>query len=223
MAIGANWRPLIDSMCGNMCGVQKLRQILMTFILLGLLWTAGFVAFLTRLPSPSEPTTNSAVGAVDGVVVFTGGRGARISAGMSVFSSGVGERLLISGVNKSTSRERLAQLWPGAGEQFECCVDLGHAALTTQGNAREVSDWQTDHGYKTIMLVTSEFHMPRALAETHAAMPGAKIIPYTVDSGYLDGARHPHSPTAWSVLAREYTKYVAVQARAKLNWALQRG
>ena len=188
---------------------HDLKRVLLFFVLIALAWGAGFAMFINRLPSPTLGGGEKA----DGVAVYTGGRGARISAGMSLFSDGAGDRLLISGVHQDTTRERLAELWPGGGEQFSCCVDLGRSAQTTQGNAREVSNWRDENDFKSILIVTSDFHMPRAFATTRAAMPNVRIIPYTVESEYLRPNGMPRSGRAWLLLAGEYTKFLVVKAR----------
>ena len=65
-------------------------------------------------------------------------------------------------------------------------VDLGYQATDTIGNARETAHWAKTYGYHSLILVTSDFHMPRALLELKAAMPDAWIIPYPVRTSDLD-------------------------------------
>ena len=181
-----------------------MRRLISGLAGVALLWAAGLVIFVAGLPKPpaSPPV------AADGVVVFTGGGGARITAAMSIFANGAGQRMLISGVHPDTSLQRLSELWPGDPDKFACCIDLGREALTTQGNAGELSAWAHNNQYKTIILVTSEYHMPRAVALTRARMPKAIITPYAVASGYLDGKGRPTSFDAGLRLAGEYTKFL---------------
>jgi len=185
------------------------RRLLLGLFLIGLLWAIGFAAFLGRLPAPAADAPLK----TDAVVIYTGGGGARIAAGMALFANGAGERLLISGVNPGTSRARLSELWEGAPDLFECCVDLDREALTTEGNAKEVSDWAQSHQYENLTLVTSDYHMPRALLVTRARMAGVEITPYVVASGYLDDNGRPSSATAWKKLSGEYTKFVLAQIK----------
>lgn len=181
------------------------------------LWAGGFILFLSKLPPPTTatPAPTEQIGA-DGVVVFTGGGGIRISTAMALFADGAGQRLLISGVHPDTSAARLSEFWVGPKERFDCCVDLGRAALTTEGNAAELRDWAVSHNYKNIILVTSEYHMPRALAVTRARMPDAAITPFPVSSGYLNAKGGPASAGAVLPLAGEYTKFLLARIKAVL-------
>lgn len=195
---------------------------------LTVLWALGLIFFVANLPdalpSSGPPRLSDADGAlnetpsplsnVDGIAVYTGGGGARITAAMTIFADGAGQRLLISGVNPNTSRARLSELWGGAPDRFDCCVDLGHDALSTEGNANELSSWARTHNYKKIILVTSEYHMPRAVAMTRARMPDAELTPYPVASGYLTAHGWPASLDAHKHIAGEYTKYLFAKAKA---------
>jgi len=182
----------------------------MGLILIALIWAIGLVTFIRQLPAPTTGTPPAS----DGVVVYTGGGGARISAGMEIFSNGAGESLLISGVHPNTSRSRLSELWPGPAALFDCCVDLGREALTTEGNAKEADDWVSARNYDSIILVTSDYHMPRAIAATKAQMPDTVITPYPVASGYLNSEQRPVSINAWRKLAGEYTKFLLARVKA---------
>ncbi|NNE39967.1 MAG: YdcF family protein [Marinicaulis sp.] len=187
-----------------------MQRIFLLFIIAGLTWMVGFAAFISKLPAAE---TNR-VEAADAVIVYTGGRGGRIVAGMSIFADGAGERMLISGVHKDTSRERLFELWGGPEDRFSCCVDIGREARSTIGNAVEAGAWIKANEFNSAILVTSEYHMPRAIVESRAKMPGVNIIPYVVASDYLNAEGRPQSSEAWWRLAREYTKYLAARVKA---------
>lgn len=175
-------------------------------------WAIGLVIFVRHLPQESQARPSEA----DGIVVYTGG-GTRIAAGMALMERGAAQRLLISGVNPGTSREALIDINPNAKAMFECCVDLGIEAQTTEGNASEVRDWASRHGFKRIILVTSDYHMPRALVETRARLRGVTLSAYPVSSGFIDAKSYPTSREAWKQLALEYTKYLASHAKTRLT------
>ncbi|WDI33057.1 YdcF family protein [Hyphococcus flavus] len=187
-----------------------MKSVLSVLTGIALLWVLGFAVFVWRLPAPTTENPKLA----DGVVVFTGGGGARISAAMSVFSDGAGERLLISGVHPDTSLARLSELWRGEADRFSCCVDLGHEALSTEGNANELAAWATSNKFSSIILVTSDYHMPRAIIATRAKMKNAIITPHPVASGYLDAKGRPASIKATGNLAGEYSKFLLAYAAA---------
>ena len=112
----------------------------------------------------------------DAVLLATGGP-ERISTGLELLSERRGRRLLISGVHSETSREDLRELIePNLVEIFDCCVDLGRAAKNTIGNADETARWIEDNEFKTIIVVTAFYHMPRSLAEMSHANPNIIIF-----------------------------------------------
>ena len=188
----------------------RVRRLIAFLTGLALLWAGGLALFIAALPQPGA----TASGPVEGVAVYTGGGGARISSAMAIFADGAGERLLISGVHPDTSAARLSEFWVGPKEQFDCCVDLGRDALSTEGNAGELSAWAASHQFNNIILVTSDYHMPRALTVTRARMPDATIIPFAVASGYLNDKGRPASSQAVLKLAGEYTKFLLARVKA---------
>jgi uncharacterized SAM-binding protein YcdF (DUF218 family) len=175
--------------------IRVLRWI--AIVLVGL-YAAGFAIFVSHLPkAPRE------FGRVDGIVALTGG-GSRLDVAVALFEKGIGERLLISGVNTQATKQDLKKLVHGR-KRFDCCADLGYAAENTLGNAKEAASWARFYHFKRILLVTSRYHMPRSEAEFHDAMPELTVIPYPVDPAYGRGS--------WSrlrILHSEYVKYLAV-------------
>src|SRR5215469_8051143 len=124
---------------------------------------AGFFVFAHRvsvMPAGSVP-------AADGIVVLTGDED-RISEAIQLLAQGRAGRLLISGVNKATRAPQIISLnKAGRGEAllFRCCVDLDRRALNTEENAFEATAWAKSRGYRSLIVVTSTYHMPRALIE----------------------------------------------------------
>ena len=188
------------------------RRLLSLIVVLAGLWAVGLVWFLAELPAPHARIARDA----HAVVVYTGAGGDRIPTAMKIVQDDPRLRLMISGVNPEITRAEIAALWPGAAAAFDCCVDLGKAARTTEENALEARAWAQDHEFQHLILVTSDYHMPRALLETRAALPGAKITPHAVASVYLDARGRPVSFAAWRLIAIEYTKFLAVRAKTLL-------
>ncbi len=172
-------------------------------ILAVVFYAAGFVIFVTRLPKTPHDLRH-----IQGVVALTGGD-TRLDAAVALFEKGVGERLLISGVNPQTTKAELKKLARG-GARFECCADLGYAAEDTHGNAREAAAWARFHHYRKLLLVTARYHMPRSLSEFELAMPDGTIVPYPVDPESIHLEGWWHSAHALRVLHGEYAKYLAV-------------
>ena len=47
----------------------------------------------------------------------------------------------------------------------DCCLDIGYLAQDTIGNAEETRAWAQAWGFRRIVVVTSNYHMPRSLLE----------------------------------------------------------
>jgi uncharacterized SAM-binding protein YcdF (DUF218 family) len=188
-------------------------RLVQTLLALTLDWVIGFWFFLREMSGAPDPTVQPKA---DAVVVFTGSGGSRVAAAMDLLGKGAGERLLISGVNEEISREELARLWPGDPKDFECCVDLGWEARTTVGNARELRDWVKSHDFNSFILVTSDYHMPRALVETREVLPEVEITAWRVQSGYLTASGLPSNAAAARQLVVEYSKFLAAVVKSWL-------
>ncbi|TNE61742.1 MAG: YdcF family protein [Alphaproteobacteria bacterium] len=168
------------------------RFLLRLPLYLGALWALGFAYYVVQLPEVAEIPAMEA----DAIIVLTGGAG-RLEAGMTLLQQKTAERLLLSGVHPSVEMTELSALTGLDMSLFNCCVDLGRSARNTIGNATESRTWARSHGFRRLIIVTADYHMPRSLVVFRRAMPEAEFIAYPVNSG-----RPVH------LLAKEYTKYV---------------
>jgi uncharacterized SAM-binding protein YcdF (DUF218 family) len=166
------------------------------------LYAAGFVLFVLTLPH-AKSTTQQA----DGIVALTGGN-ARVDAAVALLERGAGQRLLITGVHPTTTKAELRLLSHG-GHRFDCCTDLGHAAADTRGNAEEAAAWAHEHRYKSLIVVTASYHMPRSMTEFTAAMPRERLVAYPVEPANVNLARWWYDPSTLHLLHNEYAKFLA--------------
>jgi uncharacterized SAM-binding protein YcdF (DUF218 family) len=184
-------------------GALRPRQWLRWFAGLVLFALIGLVAFVATLP---RVAAGREIAPADGIVALTGDNGRLIPA-VELLEKNKGARLLITGVYPKTTKEKLKTLTQG-GERFDCCADLGFEATSTRGNAREAASWVNAHRYKSLIVVTADYHMPRSLLEFRAAMPDVRMEPYAV----ADDAR-PTLLHAWRRWSEEYGKYIAAYLR----------
>jgi len=187
----------------------------LTFIaILVLIWTIGLFAFADRVrgftPAP-EPAR------ADAIVALTGPSAERVNAAIRLLEQDKGERVLISGVNREVRRQELRALTPGSNRLFNCCVDLGFEAEDTVGNAQEIAAWADSKGYDSLIVVTSDYHMPRALTEIRAAAPGVELTAYAVETPSLDDSRWWRAAVTARRMTLEYMKYLAAMARAAVG------
>lgn len=167
-----------------------------------LLYALGFLVFAGSLPHRPEKVAHA-----DGIVALTGGD-ARLDTAVALLEHGAGKRLLITGVHPAITKPEIKQLAHG-GRKFDCCADLDFAAEDTRGNAAEAASWVKAHGYKSLILVTANYHMPRSLAEFSADMPGVRLEPYPVEPEGVDFAAWWRDVHTIRLLQVEYVKYLA--------------
>ena len=187
--------------------VGVLRLIFDLVMLAVVMLVIGFFIFTGSIErSQLEPRT------ADGIAVLTGGA-ARIDEAMKLLTQQKAKRLLITGVNRTTSTEELKQLASQGDQLFSCCVDIDKEARNTIDNATETSQWVARNHYTSVIVVTSNYHMPRALAELGRVMPGVTLIPYSVVDNNVHLDRWWTFPGTTRLLISEYLKYLPALAR----------
>ena len=180
--------------------------------LAGIALVAGFVGFAQNVAEATVPADPRA----EGIVVLTGGS-ARIDSALDLLVEGRASRLLISGVNPAVSEKTLAHaLGSGYGVALECCVDLGHAAQDTIGNAIETRKWAERLHFSSLIVVTSAYHMRRSMAELASAMPDIRLLAVPISNPDLDLVDWWKQPGTFALLAREYGKYLLTVVRLAL-------
>lgn len=187
-----------------------LRWLIVLGLVCVVLYGIGFSLFVANLPAPNA----GAAAKADAIVALTG-EGGRLAPAVTLLEAGDGQRLLITGVNTRISKSYLKTLLHG-GQAFDCCADLGFAALDTRGNAAEAARWARNHRYGSLIVVTANYHMPRSLVEFGAQMPDVKLVPYPVAPEALrtlswENAKRMHG---------EYVKYLASIVRVSIAGAL---
>jgi uncharacterized SAM-binding protein YcdF (DUF218 family) len=179
--------------------------------------TVGFIAFLTQLRGvETQPPRNA-----DGIVVLTGGS-SRVSDAMELLAGGYGKRLLISGVHPTSAASDISRSLPDNQALSDnqsllgCCVDLDRSAINTRSNAAETRRWVRERGFTSLIVVTSNYHMPRAIAEMSHAMPDVTLIPFAVVGDKWRDEPWWTNGATFRLLLSEYAKYVAVEVRVRL-------
>ena len=128
--------------------------------LMTLLYALGFVLFAVTLGKAARADSAK----TDAAVVITGGSG-RIEHGVEVLKDGKAKRLLIAGADPSVTKADLIRRLGGNQRLVNCCVDLGSESVDTRSNAEEAQRWLARHRYKSLRLITSDWHMRRARYE----------------------------------------------------------
>ena len=175
-------------------------------VTLGLFWAGGLAWFIDSVVTerPAAPMPHA-----DGIVVLTGGAD-RVRAGLALLVSGAAPRLLISGAGAGTS---ISDFIPRHGIDAAAVtahITLGHEARSTRGNARETAEWVASRRLRSLIVVTADYHMPRAMLELQRHMPSVRL--------YADPVRPPSMARPLCrpmlrLIAAEFCKYLLVRLR----------
>jgi uncharacterized SAM-binding protein YcdF (DUF218 family) len=161
--------------------------------LLLLAYALGFVLFAFTLGKPAPGTAAP----TDAAVVLTGGKG-RLEHAVDVLRDGKAKRLLVAGADPSVTKADIARRLNGKHQLISCCVDLGSESVDTRSNAEEAARWIAKHHFRSVRLITSDWHMRRARYEFGKVL-GGKVELET------DAVR---SEPSFLTLFAEYNKYV---------------
>ncbi len=194
------------------------RRMVHALLLIAVLWLGGFIAFTAAIPA----TVRDADRPVDAIVVLTGG-GVRLSEGFALLDKGLGKKMLISGVADGVQMPALLQTLNGtpqpSQERLACCVTLGYDARSTEGNARESYRWLTTNGFKSVRLVTANYHMNRSLLEFRRVMPDIEMVPNPVFPREVQDPWWFVRPGTLYLLGNEYHKYLVAAGRMAVGSA----
>jgi uncharacterized SAM-binding protein YcdF (DUF218 family) len=185
-----------------------------TFILCaagGVLLGLGFLWFIWRVPADEVALDRNA----DGIVALTGGA-SRIADAIELLALGRGKRLLISGANRATNSNEISRLNPEFERWVRCCVDFDRS-LNTLGNAIETRRWAESRGFRSLIVVTSNYHMPRALAEIAHQLPGVALVPFPVVTDRQRAEPWWSGGVTTRLMLSEYVKYIFAKLRMGLN------
>lgn len=168
-------------------------------------WCAGFLVYLADVFTSAPPNPLPVAG---GIVVLTGGDD-RIREALKLLAAHEAPLLLISGAGKGTYLGDFTQDDSNAATRYAGAITLGHMATTTHANGAETAAWARAHNIRSLIVVTADYHMPRALVEIGRALPGVRLYPDPVRPPAMRG--HLTWPT-FRLLADEYSKYLVVRA-----------
>jgi uncharacterized SAM-binding protein YcdF (DUF218 family) len=159
-----------------------------------LLYILGYALFAVLLPKAGDDRRT------DAIVVLTGGA-KRLERGIDLLERGKANRMLISGVDRTVRPVELAERYGTGAALLECCIDLGRESVDTRSNAEETAQWLKRHKFKTVRLVTTDWHMPRARFELARQSPNVDVMSDAIQS-------RPN----FTQLFTEYNKYLLRQA-----------
>jgi uncharacterized SAM-binding protein YcdF (DUF218 family) len=188
-------------------------RTLAVILIVVMIWTVGLFAFASRVARSTPPEDPQPA---DGVVALTGPSALRIAAAMKLLEDGKARRLLVSGVNRMASRADIRSVARAPGRLYDCCVDLGFSAVDTIGNAREAAAWARHNNFRSLIVVTADYHMPRAILELKGALPEGRFQAYPVATDELDARQWWKSGWGARRMVVEYCKYLVILGRESI-------
>ncbi len=180
------------------------------FLLIAL-WFGGLTVFNYKINHIKPHHQEKA----EAIIVLTGGRH-RLTEAVHLLNSGAADKLFISGVQKKIS---LRDLEKKNAIKFKDNrkIILDRIATNTFENARETSNWIKEKNIKSIILVTSNYHIFRSLVEFRRLNKEIEILLHPVYSEKI-------SPSWWKsfdnfcFLANEYNKFLVAWLRAVVHY-----
>jgi len=188
------------------------RVFLIVFLLVVAGWSAGFLVFVNAVSSYQEPLSPDSFEQADAAVVLTGGS-ERLMTGLRILQAGKVKKLFVSGVYPSVKLSTIEGYKDVGPDVQQCCIQLGHEAGNTAGNADEVEAYMRREGFASMTLVTANYHMPRSLLLFSQRMPDIKLVPYPVVPETVDLRTWWRKTGTASLLAFEYCKYLYAWVR----------
>lgn len=213
-------KPAGSSTSGNAMSFGKkvawsLGSVALVFLLV---FVGGFIRFAEMVSSLHPPENPKA----DAIVVLTGGS-QRLVQAVDLLQAGAAGRLLVSGVHPTTSSTQIRKMTRGSEALFTCCVDIGHKALDTIGNAYEAVSWIRAHNFKRVLIVTNNYHMPRSLYELRLLDPATEFIAYPVVNSDLKDRNWLSNTQALRMMFGEYLKLSYAVVRNDLGLPNEHG
>jgi uncharacterized SAM-binding protein YcdF (DUF218 family) len=179
-----------------------LKKLIFIITIFASIWMGGLVDFYGRIPPESPPEIAKA----DAIIVLTGGK-KRIEAGVELLRANKAPKMFITGVGKDVGDLALLKRMDVA-PQNAAKISLGHEAVDTFGNVAEAQKWIAENEVKSIILVTANYHMPRALGLFTKTMPDIEIHPYSVISPDFIRTEWPSNEKVRKIILSEYHKFL---------------
>ena len=155
------------------------------------------------------------------IVILTGGAN-RIKDGLKIIEyfknlKNINYKILVSGTGVGFTKSSLKKkLGPNFNSQLiQCCIDLDGISKNTLTNATETFKWTIKNDIKEFILITSNYHMPRAILEFKNVMPNLKIYTYVITPKKHDIENWLSSYQTFSLVFTEYCKFIIAGLRIK--------
>lgn len=193
------------------------RWLWISVTVIALIWVVGLGVFTSAINSYEALPKNVQA---DAIVVLTGGSH-RTYAGIDLLEKGIAKRLFVSGVARDMDKQHFFNRFSVPKKFQKCCVEIGYEATNTKENALEVQRWANKYNIKSVLLVTSHFHMPRSLMEFQRSASELKIIPYAAKPELFKSQEEQKIEIKYFLLVGEYNKLIGACLRTIIVKAMK--
>ena len=195
------------------------KKIPLIIISIFILWFVGLFNYKEKIVTLRKSSFVQATN----IVILTGGSN-RIKDGLKIIknlenSAIINTKLLISGTGKGFTISNVKKLLPknkSLNIFLKCCIELDNKSQNTHSNAIETLKWAKKKNIKTFILITSNYHMPRAVLEFKARMPNFEIITHPITPKKHDISNWMHSFETFSLIFIEYSKFLIAISKIKI-------
>ena len=184
---------------------------ILTYFLIGLIEYKDKI--LSNITYISKKSSN--------IVILTGGTN-RIKDGLKIVnkfekSSTFNSKILVSGTGKGFTKMSLAKNIDFDFNLIECCIELDSISTNTYSNAFETLKWVKKNNISEFILITSNYHMPRAFLEFKYRMPNLKIFTYPITPEKHNINMWLSSFQTFSLIFSEYCKFIVANLRIEFQ------
>jgi uncharacterized SAM-binding protein YcdF (DUF218 family) len=186
--------------------LKYLRYSVFSLLIISAIWAYGLIKFVNNIPISIIDTDSE----TDGIVILTGGSN-RLDTGIKLLNEKKAKKLFISGVGKETNLATLLILSGNLPDNIAFLTDkieLGYEAKNTKENASETTKWVRENNYKSIRVVTSNYHINRSMAEFKKQMPDVQLIANPVIPDNFTLQNWWRYGSMKKLLVLEYNKYL---------------
>ena len=189
--------------------MRKNRTIIVFLVIIVSICILNIHSFLQDIKK-NEINTVANINKIDGIVVLTGDQ-YRIAKGIALLKNYPDKKLLISGVNKNINTIDIMKEFPNNKNFFQCCIDIGKDAKNTFENIIETFDWMKSNEFNSIIIVTSDYHVPRVKLEINRFIDNQQIFYEAVKTG------EGESILRLKKITLEYIKYIRTFLSIKIG------
>ena len=189
--------------------MRKNQTIIVFLVIIVSICILNIHSFLKEIKN-NEINTVANINKIDGIVVLTGDQ-YRIAKGIALLKNYPDKRLLISGVNKNINTIDIMKEFPNNKNFFQCCIDIGKDAKNTFENIIETFEWMKSNEFNSIIIVTSDYHVPRVKLEINRFIDNQQIFYEAVKTG------EGESILRLKKITLEYIKYIRTFLSIKIG------